>query len=301
MRIYDARLGRFLSVDPLTKEYPWNSTYSFAENDVIRSIDVEGAEKEIRVTKIGTNSDGKTIIISQAVYTANNPNAIVNDMKYADYARQNQFGEVGTLNLIYDMDKGVTIERYEKPWYQLSGVQPYGIAFYSSDDASGKGKETRKAFKYDIVDIDDLLELLGQAKDANWTLSSGSGAGSILGDKLTKAMKKLGDLIEAFDKGKDQGEAIKNLDKVRKDLIDENSSNNKSLVDSNYIPESFKTPSIYEDDSKKVVKYEVKKEFIYKDGSRDTIREKGTYRHNKKNNSLKQDVQERKKVNQKGN
>lgn len=44
-RIYDPRLGKFLSVDPLTKEYPWNSTYAFAENDVIRCIDLEGLEK----------------------------------------------------------------------------------------------------------------------------------------------------------------------------------------------------------------------------------------------------------------
>ncbi|MFM7857270.1 MAG: hypothetical protein ACKO96_36460 [Flammeovirgaceae bacterium] len=36
-----------LSVDPLTKEFPWNSPYAFAENDVIRSIDLEGAEKLI--------------------------------------------------------------------------------------------------------------------------------------------------------------------------------------------------------------------------------------------------------------
>jgi RHS repeat-associated protein len=48
MRIYDPRLGKFLSVDPLTKEYPWNSTYAFAENDVVRSIDLEGAEKAVR-------------------------------------------------------------------------------------------------------------------------------------------------------------------------------------------------------------------------------------------------------------
>jgi len=45
MRIYDPRLGRFLSVDPLTKSYPWNSTYAFAENDVLRNIDLDGAEK----------------------------------------------------------------------------------------------------------------------------------------------------------------------------------------------------------------------------------------------------------------
>jgi RHS repeat-associated protein len=48
MRIYDPRLGRFLSVDPLSEEYPWNSTYAYAENDVIRAIDIEGAEKYIK-------------------------------------------------------------------------------------------------------------------------------------------------------------------------------------------------------------------------------------------------------------
>ncbi|KAA2243181.1 hypothetical protein F0L74_11745 [Chitinophaga agrisoli] len=45
MRVYDPRVGRFLSVDPLSKNYPWNSTYAFAENDVLRNIDLDGAEK----------------------------------------------------------------------------------------------------------------------------------------------------------------------------------------------------------------------------------------------------------------
>ncbi|WP_290793195.1 RHS repeat-associated core domain-containing protein [Flavihumibacter sp. UBA7668] len=46
MRIYDPRLGKFLSVDPLTKDYPWNSTYAFAENDPINFIDLDGAERQ---------------------------------------------------------------------------------------------------------------------------------------------------------------------------------------------------------------------------------------------------------------
>lgn len=48
-RGYDPRLGKFWSVDPLAKDYPWNSPYAFAENDVIRSIDLEGAEKLIQI------------------------------------------------------------------------------------------------------------------------------------------------------------------------------------------------------------------------------------------------------------
>lgn len=45
LRVYDPRLGKFLSIDPLAKKFAWNSPYSFAENDVIRAIDLDGGEK----------------------------------------------------------------------------------------------------------------------------------------------------------------------------------------------------------------------------------------------------------------
>ncbi|SHN29634.1 RHS repeat-associated core domain-containing protein [Chitinophaga sp. CF418] len=44
MRVYDPRLGKFLSVDPLFKSYPWNSTYAYAENRVIDGVDLDGGE-----------------------------------------------------------------------------------------------------------------------------------------------------------------------------------------------------------------------------------------------------------------
>ena len=49
-RMHDTRIGRFWSVDPLAGKFPWNSTYAFAENDVIRAIDLEGLEKWITQT-----------------------------------------------------------------------------------------------------------------------------------------------------------------------------------------------------------------------------------------------------------
>lgn len=45
MRIYDPRLGKFLSVDPLTKSYPHYTPYSFAGNKPINSIDIDGLEE----------------------------------------------------------------------------------------------------------------------------------------------------------------------------------------------------------------------------------------------------------------
>ena len=44
MRIYDTRLGRFLSRDPLSASYPYYSPYQFAGNTPIQAIDLDGEE-----------------------------------------------------------------------------------------------------------------------------------------------------------------------------------------------------------------------------------------------------------------
>ena len=41
-RIYDPRLGRFLSVDPLTKKYVMLTPYQFASNTPISATDLDG-------------------------------------------------------------------------------------------------------------------------------------------------------------------------------------------------------------------------------------------------------------------
>ena len=44
MRVYDEMVGRFLSVDPLTREYPWYTPYQYAGNKPIYAIDLDGNE-----------------------------------------------------------------------------------------------------------------------------------------------------------------------------------------------------------------------------------------------------------------
>ena len=43
-RVYDPRLGRFLSVDPITKDYPELTPYQFASNRPIDGVDIDGLE-----------------------------------------------------------------------------------------------------------------------------------------------------------------------------------------------------------------------------------------------------------------
>ena len=46
-RIYNPRLGRFLSTDPLTNSYPWYTPYQFAGNMPIVAIDLDGLEEYV--------------------------------------------------------------------------------------------------------------------------------------------------------------------------------------------------------------------------------------------------------------
>lgn len=62
MRIYNARLGKFLSVDPLSAEYPWNSTYAFAENGPIQNLDLDGCEREDFMTHMNRWAYGGSCI-----------------------------------------------------------------------------------------------------------------------------------------------------------------------------------------------------------------------------------------------
>ncbi len=50
LRIYNRRLARFISIDPLSRSFPWYTPYQFAGNKPIVAIDLDGAE-EILVQK----------------------------------------------------------------------------------------------------------------------------------------------------------------------------------------------------------------------------------------------------------
>jgi len=65
MRIYDPRLGRFLSFDPLFKEYNDLSPYHFAGNNPIQNLDRDGGEPQDYMQKwkfirFSTNGGGLT-------------------------------------------------------------------------------------------------------------------------------------------------------------------------------------------------------------------------------------------------
>jgi len=62
MRIYDTRLGRFLSVDPLTRNYPMLTPYQFSSNRPIDGIDMDGLEYITFNVTVIKNSEGNTVV-----------------------------------------------------------------------------------------------------------------------------------------------------------------------------------------------------------------------------------------------
>jgi RHS repeat-associated protein len=60
-RVYDPRVGRWLSIDPLQKKYPAESPYSFVSNNPVFYADKDGRDKITTVTTIGKDGT-KTIL-----------------------------------------------------------------------------------------------------------------------------------------------------------------------------------------------------------------------------------------------
>lgn len=61
MRGYDPRIGRFPSVDPLTKKYPWYTPYQYAGNKPVWKVDIDGMEEneEDLETKEGERAEAE--------------------------------------------------------------------------------------------------------------------------------------------------------------------------------------------------------------------------------------------------
>ena len=98
-RIYNHNLGKFLSLDPLSKMYPFNSPFAFAENRVIEGIDLEG--KEFSKTTTCDDNTGKTLVHITVKVKLNCSSEILSNpgllVKYKE-EMQKQFSESLNVN-----------------------------------------------------------------------------------------------------------------------------------------------------------------------------------------------------------
>ncbi|MBC7389049.1 MAG: hypothetical protein H7329_07560 [Opitutaceae bacterium] len=64
-RIYNPVIGKFLSVDPLTKDYPELTPYQFAANTPIQAIDLDGLEPAFVMDFVRASESGYNNIIEK--------------------------------------------------------------------------------------------------------------------------------------------------------------------------------------------------------------------------------------------
>ncbi|PTB93667.1 hypothetical protein C9994_12835 [Marivirga lumbricoides] len=73
-RIYHHTIGKFLSVDPLTNEYPWYTPYQFAGNMPINAIDLDGLEWVLKIYSPDVSSKfNKAVKAKEVDYYRLNP------------------------------------------------------------------------------------------------------------------------------------------------------------------------------------------------------------------------------------
>lgn len=88
--MHDPRIGRFMSVDPLYKEYPWNSPYAFSENRVTDAVELEGLEAQLinQENSPGTAATSGVAYTDITVEQVQNTNNVRQDLNITDNTGQ---------------------------------------------------------------------------------------------------------------------------------------------------------------------------------------------------------------------
>lgn len=180
LRIYDGRLGRFLSVDPLSNQFPWNSVYCYAEGDPVNYIDLDGGEKPT--------------LKAQAVPIAKRP--IIEPVH----------SEAPPLALQQAKQRAMSISHILTPEQKKAADQAAIIKQLQSNQTtiqqggySGSFEGKIAKGRYDLYgkylpgvsDIDDGLTFIGNIKDGNYKAAAFTALFFLPGGDLLKPLKSL--------------------------------------------------------------------------------------------------------------
>ncbi|CAM4197307.1 hypothetical protein FLJU110815_21065 [Flavobacterium jumunjinense] len=81
--MHDPRVGRFFAVDPLFRDYPYNSTYAFSENRVMDMVELEGLESANTKDKEDCSCSTDPPVTNTSLYSIlfNKSNAYTSDKR----------------------------------------------------------------------------------------------------------------------------------------------------------------------------------------------------------------------------
>ena len=187
-RIYDPRLGRFMSEDPLTSSYPWYTPYQYAGNMPIKFIDIDGLEPGPSGSDAGSGSTGSLPDAGGAVFETHllNPTGQTfrNDLYYT--VTQSATSETveleggGTANVatgsvlrftvreFFGFEREVTAHFYVESgefagYYDNNGLR-YPVEYWSLEDMFGLAEEVDRSRR----DFVNSMETLAEEAKKSW-------------------------------------------------------------------------------------------------------------------------------------
>jgi RHS repeat-associated protein len=148
-RQHDARLGRFWSVDPLARKYPWNSPYAFGGNRVVDAVELEGLE----YVEVHHYHGGRTKKVLYYTMTdeevealGGTPRRLFNAAPYGPEGR-------GVLHIYYD-EQGRVDKTYKEMWRSsFFDIVNYGL-YSGAGSVTESPKEEVKKYDYSYQPID---------------------------------------------------------------------------------------------------------------------------------------------------
>ena len=133
MRIYDPRLGKFMSVDPLSRQYPWYSPYAFAGDKPIIAIDLDGLEDYVVINYYSNN--GRVEGTDLMTLTDKTTKHLV-DMQLRTANKDGSLGELaaqGHKVLVRNIYSRNTEKLFKKDEFR-DNLSPQELAIYSKGD-----------------------------------------------------------------------------------------------------------------------------------------------------------------------
>lgn len=181
-RIYNPRIGRFLSVDPLTQSYPWYTPYQFAGNKPIWCIDLDGLEEALpkQLPKIPQLTNESTCI------------------GCAERSMRNQIADLELLRKEYEAWLVNNFGKPVPPQYQaVAGKQSTRETVFQQGGYLGSKEYKLAKANYDtygkylpgLSDLEDGANLINELKSGNYKKAAMYGLFLMPGGDFAKPAK----------------------------------------------------------------------------------------------------------------
>ena len=172
-RIYDGRLGRWLSLDPLSIKFPFESHYCYVSNNPIIYKDIEGKSKYITLISIFVDEKGNETSRTTAVVYINDKDLI-----------ERKVSKESTIFGISTHDYTNYYEYYDLNEVHTTKYKPDGtIVSTTKEEKKGNlrytsGLQSKNWANWWMKDSDDDNKFEEGLHGIRWTTSGGTGEGN---------------------------------------------------------------------------------------------------------------------------